>query len=385
MHHFDDEDIRRDVESAVRSAMENMQDTMHTVSDSLRGVSEGLGALGPDLRETFGADNDPNAAVESGDVVDQVHTVEIPAELVLRTVSGTVTVRGSETSTIRVHAVKTGRQSARDNTVIEYAVEGNRVTLRTRAVDTTKGVFGMNILGGTLASVEYEIEVPRRCAVRVNAVSADVRIEGTTGAVEAKTVSGDVRLAAIDGSATVQTVSGDVEGHHLRGELTVRTTSGDTRFRSCTFTGFNLHSVSGDYTIETPLVNGETYMARTVSGDLHLRVPSATGAMVQLKSVSGDSRVTDLPVEVIKSGRRRWQGRIGQGGANVEMNSVSGDLRVSANGETGATFTPGPVLAAPEPAPESPEKRQETAGILEQLAHGEIDVEEAMSRLRALE
>lgn len=375
MHGFDETEIRR----AVETAMEDVKDSMRTVGESLTGLGEDLGSIGPDLTSTFTGSRDPNATLEREDTVDRTFDVSLPAELELKTVSGRVTVRGGPGNQIRVHAVKNGSTSARANTAIEISTSAHRVSVQTRGQAGGGGIFGVNFMVGNLASVDYEIEVPHQCAVRVSAVSADVHLEDVSGATGIKTVSGDARVENVNGNLSVHTVSGDVEGKSLHGELTARTTSGDSRFRSCALSAFNLNSVSGDFSIETSLTAGRNYTARTVSGDLHLLVPPGTGATVQLKSVSGDTSVQGLPVEVIKSGKRRWQGRINGGGSvTLEMTSVSGDLRLSRSDDT--TMTPAPL-----PAPEMPDKGAETARILDLLAQGEINVDEAMSRLRSLE
>jgi hypothetical protein len=109
---------------------------------------------------------------------------------------------------------------------------------------------------------------------------------------------------------------------------------------------------------------------------------------VTLKTLSGDVR-SELPADIIKAGRRNWQGRINGGGADVEMNSVSGDLRIS-RGAFGEATPPGswpaaggresdhPSVAEPT-APEPSES--DTVAILGALERGEITVEEAMARL----
>jgi DUF4097 and DUF4098 domain-containing protein YvlB len=141
---------------------------------------------------------------------------------------------------------------------------------------------------------------------------------------------------------------------------------------------FNCQTVSGDLTLDTPLQPASHNVARTVSGNLHLRVPAGTGATVQMKSVSGTVR-SDLPAEIIRSGRRHWQGRINGGGAEVELTTVSGDLTVEHSNTGGAvqTDTQAPV------AEDGESSRAATTEVLERLHRGEISVEQATEMLRA--
>jgi DUF4097 and DUF4098 domain-containing protein YvlB len=220
-------------------------------------------------------------------------------------------------------------------------------------------------------------------------------------------VSGDLTVTDVSGDCGMTTVSGDVHARHISGSLTVRTTSGDVRLTDSQLDHFNLNSVSGDFTIETPLTPGQHYLARTVSGDLKVLVPPGTGATIQMKSMSGDV-ISELPAEIIKAGRRHWQGRINGGGANVEMNSVSGDLRFAHSGISGAPNPPSgsaPETGGFEGSPavqsssaetaagdapsspvvaDTPNAQDETNAILKALEQGEISVEEAMEKLDAL-
>jgi DUF4097 and DUF4098 domain-containing protein YvlB len=239
-------------------------------------------------------------------------------------------------------------------------------------------------LGKNMASVEYDITVPRECELNIKAVSADVMAAGTRRGARVQTVSGDVRIEEIAGTASLTTVSGDVVASRLVGTLTLHTTSGDARIEDASLRDFNLHSVSGDFSIETPLVSGEHYYAHTVSGDLLLAVPDGTGVTVQMRSVSGDVTSDFRDAEIIKSGRRHWQGRINGGGANVEMQSVSGDLRITRG--SGRAPAPPPVSgdAPPSEARQTEESDAAASSVLALLEQGEIDVEEALSRLKGL-
>lgn len=366
------------------------EDIQEAVTSAMEGLRDGLQGLGVDLRETMGQDLNGEVSVESGDVVERVLQVSIPASLTVKDIAGRVAIRGSDESVIRVKAVKRGTDRARQNTNVEFGIDGNNVTVRTRGLQA-KGFFNITGVGQTMSAVEYEISVPRRCALTISTVSADVSLSGTEAGAQAKTVSGNIDISDTTGEISLSTVSGDVTGSNLRGELMMRSTSGDGHFRSCDLPSFNLNSVSGDYTAETPLTRDGHYYAKTTSGNLHLLLPQNTGAVISLKSVSGESSVSGLPVEVIKSGRRNWQGRIGGGGATVEMHTISGDLtvRAASGASTSAPARPAAVTPSPAPAPTpatppaaaGTSDRADTTRILELLAQGEISVEEAMARM----
>lgn len=300
----------------------------------------------------------------TGDHVDQDFSVGSPARLVLNTVSGSVAVTTGDEGVIRVHATKAGSDDARANTRIEIEQDGDTVTVHTRN-DRGNGFFGK---AGKMADVHYAITVPPAAEVELHSVSADVRVTGPVGSVRVQTVSGDVDIAEVQGESQLNTVSGDVTAARLSGTLTMHSTSGDARITDSSLRDFNLHSVSGDFHLDTPLTSGEHYYANTVSGDLVLSVPEGTGVTVQMKTVSGEVHSNFAQADVIKSGRRHWQGRINGGGANLEMHSVSGDLTIRGSGSNGD----GGRQAGSGNASE----------VLRALEQGEIDVEQALAQLR---
>lgn len=316
----------------------------------------------------------------TGDVTDQIYAVGTPAELSLNAVSGRVRIQGTETSEIHVRAKKGGPDRARENTRVDVEHEGNRVTIHTRSDSSWPGGLG---IGKHMASVEYDITVPRDCDLAIKTVSADVILSGTRRGARVQTVSGDVRIDEVEGTTSLTTVSGDVVASRLAGTLTLHTTSGDARIDDASLRDFNLHSVSGDFVIETPLARGEHYYAHTVSGDLRLAVPEGTGVTVQMRSISGDVASDFRDAEIIKSGRRHWQGRINGGGANVEMQSVSGDLRIT-RGSSGASAPPPRQEEPALQTVQSEETDAAASSILSLLEQGEIDVDEALSRLKGL-
>jgi hypothetical protein len=297
--------------------------------------------------------------------VEEQFAVGEDCALSIGNVSGRITIRAGEPGTIAMRALKRGRDRSVENTWIETAQDGNRVRIRTRSEET--GFMGIN---RGMCSVYYDITVPVGCAVEARAVSADISVTGTLGSLELDTVSGDGVVEDISGSCALKTVSGDVKARRVTAPLGFRSTSGDFSLRDSSLSELNAHTVSGDLTIETPLNPEGQYYAKTVSGDLTLVVPGESGATVELQTVSG--RVTtDFPTEIVRAGRRHWQGRFNGGGAHIEMKSVSGNLRIRAG-------SPVPVV----PTRSSEEHDAAVNQALSALERGEITVEEAMRRIK---
>jgi Putative adhesin len=345
---------------------------------------------------------------DSREKLEHRFSVGANSELSVSNVSGRIGVTADDGSEIIVRHHKTGSSRSLENTQVEVHQDGNRVTVQTKS-----GPVGL-INFGRASSVNYEITVPRDCSIRLHAVSADVDLRGSRAGAGIQTVSGKVGLCDIAGDITITTVSGDVVASELSGTLVARTTSGDGEFLTSRLRRFSVNTVSGDFTIDTPLITDEHCNAKTVSGDLELLLPADGGATIQLKSISG-SVSCEVPAEIIKAGRRHWQGRVNGGGGNVDMNSVSGDLRIRRSRAGAHPFPQGgrstdwsPIPPTPPEAPDAPAKPrgwgptsepevgevppthsepqaasndEETAAVLRALEQGEITVDEAMAKL----
>ncbi len=283
------------------------------IQDAMRGVHRALEEAGVEPGEEDGG---PREALE------REFEVGPGPELSVGNVSGEITVRGESRSSIHIRAAKRGSRARTAGTEVTFTHDGNRVSVGTKG-----SAGGMLALGRGIGRVDFDIEVPLDCSVHVHTVSGEVHVFDIDASVAIESVSGDVEVRQVSGDLSTTTVSGEMSARRVTGTLVARTTSGDIEVKESTFQRFNLNSVSGDFSIETPLSVDQQYFAKTVSGDMELRVPPSTGVMVQLHTTSGDVNC-QLPAEVIKSSRRHWQGRVNGGGALLEMHSVSGDLTI---------------------------------------------------------
>ena len=290
---------------------------------------------------------------------------------------------------------------------------------------------------------DFTVEIPRDLVCRLDAhtASGDIEIEDVAGTLAVRSASGDLHLSRIVGQLSVQSASGDVSIETSVVALTARTASGDLHINETVLDGVHAQTASGDCYVEGTLRGGHNAHAETASGDVHftLEQPENTGAILSFRTVAGSSNV-DEPFRRV--GRRRWQMGNGEG-PQIEVATVSGDLNVDAsftsrlmNGKDVSRYaemaplSPAPpappVPPAPPAAPSAPEapaapvfisddplafappapshndfldstveeaapapqRTPEEAArlaLLEAVARGELDIEEALRRLDANE
>lgn len=387
----------------------------------------------------FGAQT--QARTEQPDSADQVERLFATGErcrLVVENPRGRIDVRGWDRPEVAVRARKRagGSSPARvQATRIEMHHQGDTVILRT--VLDKQAMFGEGVLWQQLAAggiraleellhnnvgpaeVEYAVSIPRTAELSLKGVSSAISVEGVRGAVRAATVSGRCTLARTGGALSLSTVSGAVAGEELDGRLEVKSVSGSIRLAGA-LSSLNATTVSGAIELAGPLASEGTCELHTVSGSATLRLPPDTGATIRAQGISMSVQ-SDLPVDVLANERRpaarRWEGRLGSGGASVVFQTVSGSLHLAALAgaaeaapATAQHAEPRPAPAPPSaaeppqppleavamvpPPPPAPPEHVTAAGepaeamahmqILKALERGELTVDEALRRLNAL-
>ena len=188
------------------------------------------------------------------------------------------------------------------------------------------------------SSLEMVVTVPTRSELMVKTGSADVVVDGTSGAASVKSGSGELRLSEIDGPAQLETGSGDISVQVVRGELRAKSGSGDVDVRRAE-SAIAVSNGSGDVRIgaaQGPAV------VKTGSGDL--RVVEATDD-VSMSTGSGDVRI-----DTARKGRFSVKGASGDVEIGIpagipvwtDINTLSGSIRSDLEGagkpEPGADY-----------------------------------------------
>jgi len=332
--------------------------------------------------------------------------------------SGSVRIRGTDEAVVRIRSL--------DGEPVDPLLD-LREAPRSIAIGAHGGGDHLVslILGGfrlgTSGSRDLELEVPRRASVHVRTASADVEASELAGTTAWTTASGDLRLSLMSERVSLQTVSGDAEVIAASAiEVEARTVSGDLRVRSDLLVAARLSTTSGDILVEGDLGAGP-HEIDTVSGDVRL----ATGAAlrVETRSITGAVR-SDLD--------HRFEGGhgigasglliVGAGSVPVRWRSMSGDLRITAPGSKRSPSSPersAPERSTPErpvaerparpdsdPAPvhgvvaearatanphgqprhlRTEEQAEARLEILRALERGELSIDEANGRLKAID
>lgn len=283
----------------------------------------------------------PATELRAQGTIDQTRTMSRDGTVEVENLAGFVRVRGWDRNEVRV----TGTLG-RNVEGVDVEGSSNRVLVRVR--HPRRGSWRGS---GT----ELEIRMPAGAGLRVEAVSADIDVEGIGGRLDLESVSGDVDIRNADGRVRAESVSGTVRYSGSSDELTLAAVSGDVVVAGVDGADIRASSVSGDVEVEGGTFQDGTF--ETVSGSVTFRgalsrngrfefeshsgrvVLDLTGpvnATFELSTFSGDLRgsVGNLNVADFVERTSRWtpgkEGtmRVGDGSASVEASSFSGTVEI---------------------------------------------------------
>jgi len=205
---------------------------------------------------------------------------------------------------------------------------GGDVTLDLTSGDVTgQGLGGDVVVDGTSGRVEL-----RQVAgdLLIDNTSGEVVVEGCKGSVGVDKTSGDVWLRGIGKDVEVDGTSCDVRGEEIEGYVALNLISGNAELKGLG-QGISLDAVSGDIRASFRSAPKRECQISSISGDVSLYVPEAADLNLDLESVSGQLSVEGLQVrEVSKSALRAITG---SGRIPVSIETVSGDIEVRHEGK----------------------------------------------------
>src|SRR5512140_3070789 len=273
------------------------------------------------------------------ETIEKTFTVSSPARLNLSNIRGSIDIRTGEDGIIKVTAIKQTGSGDPKSTEIEMVQEADgTVKVATHYPEAWWGW----IIGSFPCAVEYTVQAPRNCSLKVNgvsnepsaagfegefnfhSVSGEMSVRDLKGPMKISTVSGKLELEDLTGEMKLNTVSGKISGRRLNGKLNLDTVSGRVELQESNLASAEAHTVSGGMEFQTALGEGP-YRFNSVSGNVQLSVPADTRCSAELHAVSGSIN-TRLPATSISRQNGSQVVEIQGGGVKVYAHSVSGNL-----------------------------------------------------------
>jgi putative adhesin len=144
-------------------------------------------------------------------------------------------------------------------------------------------------------NVTYELQVPRKADLSIDATNGGINIEDVRGRIDAHTVNGGIQLNDVGGEIRGETVNG----------------------------GLHVELAGEKY-------DGPGLDLKTVNGGVTLRVPSDFSAELDARTANGGISV-DFPVTIsgLINNRRQITGTLGSGGPRLRLSAVNGGITIA--------------------------------------------------------
>lgn len=239
------------------------------------------------------------AAQSTERVVERELDLRSAGRLSVKNANGTISVAGRSGDGVRLRAVirARGRNGAESVERTRIRIEGDDDDLSI-VTDTPRGEgFFSGWFGGSASvSVDYVLEVPEHC---------QLRLSNTNGRIHCEAVRGSVRLESTNGRISARGIGGRFQAHTTNGAIDASLLS---------------------------LADGEPMELTTTNGAIELDLPAEAAFSVDAATTNGGIR-TDFPLTVEgRYGSRRLSGDVNGGGPRLFIETTNGSIRLNRRG-----------------------------------------------------
>ncbi len=185
---------------------------------------------------------------------------------VLDTDSGSVELRGSDRSGVRVR-VTSPRDDIEERFSFSFEEQSGAAVVRVKK----RGSWPQRWFSWGSHRLHFEVEVPRRADLEIDTAGGYIEAEGVEGTASLDTSGGAIRLTDLAGRVDADTSGGSITARRLSGPVRLDTSGGAIR----------VEGVDGDLVATT---SGGSIVAEAVSGDVEVET---SGGSIQVREAGG--------------------------------------------------------------------------------------------------
>ena len=184
------------------------------------------------------------------EVLEQTYQVEPTARLTISNLSGSISIRGADTTELKLQTTKKAASVAQLKDInINVAAAPDAVSISTAVLPQKK----KSLLSG-LSTVDYVLVVPRTIKIaRLDLEEGKVLIEGMEGE--------DMRANVVDGQLTVRNCCGNIHVAVAKGDL-------DLSYEDC---------AGHSFVADAQVIHGNARVSIPRDASFHVRAQSMTG------------------------------------------------------------------------------------------------------------
>ena len=206
---------------------------------------------------------------------------------------------------------------------------------------------------GPTTIVDYEITVPTSMNLRLDAMFADITVEGTAGEVVAETLQGNITILGGSGTIRASSMTGAVRVEEATGTIDIETVADDIRIvdssgsivaesvggsiimENVDASSVEAGTVGGRIVYNGAIHDGGEYFFVTHGGTIQISIPASSNVSVSTATLYG-SVSSDLPgaPESFRRGERA-SFTVGNGSATLEAETFGGRIRIRRQSDSG--------------------------------------------------
>lgn len=263
-------------------------------------------------------------------------------QLTVDTDVGSVSVVGTDSPEVTIHADLQGSESLLNRLQISTEQNSSGVTVSAR-VDNGGWLDWLHWFDSGASRVHFAIEVRRdyplnlrssggnldvrdlKASVRARSSGGGIVVQNIVGAVNAHTSGGGVEARHLEGSAELSTSGGRIDITDSTGELDLNTSGGGIRIQN---DDGRVHAHTSGGRIRAQLRSNHGISLSTSGGSITLLLPENTQASIEAES-SGGGVTSAFPLSSTQiAAGNHLRGTIGGGGARISLHTSGGSIRI---------------------------------------------------------
>ena len=225
------------------------------------------------------------AKAVTGQEEHKTYQLTAGAHIDVSTISGPVSVEGTDGSSAEVHI---------------YRTAPNPDDLAYRKVSVEQTSSGLTIQQKNDGTERSSIDLLNRAVLKL---PRQVSVSG-------KNISGDFNISGVGGTVDLNSISGSVDAKHLNGALTVS-------------------GVSGHVRVAVERINDAGLRVSNVSGSIYLRLASDLNAELSISNTSRGVSNKIGGLVLAGSSASSYSARLGTGGPRIVVSNVTGAVVLS--------------------------------------------------------
>ena len=243
------------------------------------------------------------------------HSVSPNAKLTISNIDGSITIKGVDSSVVKITATKSGLPEDIEQLKIVSDLSKEAVTITTDDMRQKKfmGYTYFSDANETRPVIDYIVEVPKSNSISLKNKRGDVRINNISGQIHIIVDRGDVAIDA-SGVADITINRGNLSAHNIITTFTAIVDQGEIRAQ----------------VKKLPHRRGPFILLASKKGDIVLTLPDNPNAFIT--ALSKGSINSQFPLHLRASWARRSKsirGVLGKGGPNIELRNKRGNIEIN--------------------------------------------------------